>query len=93
MPHFPPLRLSRLKFAILNTDKQNMPHVNKQVAELSLQLLTIKQTQEYMKCSHVFIWNRRNEGLIETVRAGRKILIPKASIDKFLQLNKELSNG
>lgn len=56
---------------------------------LDQQLLTIKQAKAYMKCSHVFLWKRRKEGKIQTVHAGKKILLPKSSIDAYLQLNEK----
>lgn len=62
---------------------------------INQQLLTIKQAQSYMKCSHVFLWKRRNEGKIQTIHAGKKVLLSKASIDAYLGLNnsKNESNG
>lgn len=59
--------------------------------DLSNELLTIKEAQLYMKCSDVFLWKRRKEGKIQSVNAGKKILIPKTSIDAFLKLT-EVTN-
>lgn len=61
--------------------------MNENTDTLNQQLLTIKQAKAYMKCSHVFLWKRRREGKIITVHAGKKILLPKASIDAYLQFN------
>ena len=61
--------------------------------QLKDQLLTIKQAQGYMKCSHVFLWKQRKAGLIQTIHAGKKVLLPKSSLDNYLQLNKEVVNG
>lgn len=63
---------------------------------LNQQLLTIEQAKDYMKCSTVFLWQRRKEGKIKTVHANSKVLIPKASIDAYLGLDnseKEVSHG
>ena len=60
---------------------------------INQQLLTIKQAQGYMKCSHVFLWKRRNEGKIQTIHAGKKVLLTKASIDAYLQINTETKEG
>lgn len=61
--------------------------------DLNTELLTIKQAKAYLKCSHVFLWKRRNEGKIQSVHAGKKVLILKSSIDAFLQLDpKEVEN-
>ena len=57
--------------------------------ELNNQLLTIEQAKAYIKCSHVFLWKRRKEGKIQTVHAGKKVLLPKASIDAFLKLKEK----
>jgi hypothetical protein len=61
---------------------------------LNTELLTINQAKAYLKCSHVFLWKRRKEGLIKSVLLGnKKVLICKASIDAFLKLNhKEVEN-
>lgn len=58
-------------------------------SDLSTELLTIKQAQSYLKCSHVFLWKRRKEGKIKSVNAGKKVLLSKVSIDAYLKLNKE----
>jgi excisionase family DNA binding protein len=57
--------------------------------DLDVELLTIRQAKAYLKCSHVFLWKRRNEGKIESVKAGSKVLIPKASIDSYLKIHKK----
>jgi len=73
--------------------------MQEKIPDLNEQLLTIKQATSYLKCSHVFLWKRRNEGKIQTRHAGKKVLIPKASIDAYLQLEsdgfnkKEAGNG
>ena len=46
-----------------------------------------------MKCSHVFLWKRRNEGKIQTIHAGKKVLLTKASNDAYLQINTETKEG
>jgi hypothetical protein len=56
---------------------------------LETELLTINQAKSYMKCSHVFLWKRRKEGLIKTINAGKKVLIPKSSIDAYLKINQQ----
>ena len=56
-------------------------------------LLTIKQAKEYMKCGHVFLWKKRKEGAIQTIHAGKKVLLPKRSLDAYLKFNsKEITN-
>ncbi len=50
-------------------------------------LLTLNQCMAYMKFSNVFIWKLRKEGLLTSLHAGKKILITKSSIDKYLKLN------
>ncbi len=50
-------------------------------------LLTLNQCMAYMKCSNVFIWKLRKEGLLTSLHAGKKILITKSSIDNYLKLN------
>lgn len=61
---------------------------------LNTELLTISQAKEYLKCSHVFLWKRRKEGKIKSVNAGKKVLIVKASVDEYLNLNsKEVQNA
>lgn len=50
------------------------------------ELLTVAQAQKYLSCSDVFLWSLRKEGKIHSVNAGKKILIPKSSIDAYLQL-------
>jgi len=60
---------------------------------LNDQLLTIKQATGYLKCSHVFLWKRRLEGKIQTKHAGKKVLIPKASIDAYLQSESDQSDN
>lgn len=66
-----------------------------EINEINQQLLTIEQAKNYMKCSNVFLWQRRKEGKIQTVHANSKVLIPKTSIDAYLGLNnsKTESNG
>lgn len=59
-------------------------------ADFNNEFLTINQAKAYLKCSHVFLWKRRKEGLIKSVQVGnKKILISKASIDAFLKFNQE----
>lgn len=60
--------------------------------ELQKELLTIKEAKAYLKCSHVFLWNIRKTGLIETAHAGKKVLIPKTSIDNYLKLKSATDN-
>jgi excisionase family DNA binding protein len=55
--------------------------------DLSTELLTIDQAKTYLKCSHVFLWQRRKQGKIKSVQAGRKVLILKSSLDEFLKLS------
>lgn len=58
------------------------------------ELLTMKQAQLYMKCCRSFLINKRKSGEIEYIKAGKKVLIPKLSIDKYLGINQqEVSNG
>jgi len=52
------------------------------------ELLTISQAAKYLKCSTVFIWKRRKEGKLESVGAGKKILIRMSSIDAYLNQKK-----
>ena len=49
-------------------------------------LLTVNEAAAYLKCSREFLWKLRKKGSIETVYAGNKVLLPKSSIDNFLQL-------
>jgi excisionase family DNA binding protein len=51
-------------------------------------LLTTEQAQKYLSCSGAFLWKLRRENKIQAVNAGKKILIPKSSIDNYLQLKK-----
>ncbi len=60
--------------------------------QLSEQLLTVRQAMGYIKCSNVFLWKRRKEGVIKTVNAGKKVLLTKSSIDHYLKLN-EIDHG
>lgn len=56
------------------------------ITEINEQYLTIKQAQAYLKCSDVFIYLKRKEGVFETVKPGvRKVLITKESIDRYLK--------
>ena len=72
----------------------NMDNMMLISTDLDKELLTIEQAKAYMKCSHVFLWKRRKEGKIQTVHAGKKVLLPKASIDAYLNLYpKEVANG
>lgn len=57
-----------------------------QANNINTELLTLSQTKEYMKCSYAFIWLKRKEGRIQSVNAGKKVLVVKASIDAFLKL-------
>lgn len=59
--------------------------------DLEKELLTIDQAMGYLKCSQVFLWKRRKEGKIKSVKAGKKVLIVKASVDEFLNLNPQNS--
>lgn len=90
-------KIESLLSEIIAKMNREVADIGKPITQLGLQqLLTIKQAQGYLKCSHVFLWKRRNEGKIQTVHAGKKILIPKASIDAYLQLDaqeKEVRNG
>jgi len=49
-------------------------------------LFTVGQATEYMQCSDVFLWKLRRDGKIMSTNAGKKILIPKSSIDRYLNL-------
>ncbi len=49
-------------------------------------LLTVDQACKYLKCSDVFLWKLRKAGKIASTNAGKKILVPKSSIDKYLNL-------
>lgn len=60
--------------------------------ELSKELLTCNQAAEYLKCSLVFLWQKRKDGTLKYVKAGSKILIKKSSIDEFLGLDKKEGN-
>lgn len=65
-----------------------------QTSNINNELLTINQAKEYMKCSHAFIWQKRKEGLITAVNAGKKVLVLKSSIDAYLKINTgEVDNG
>lgn len=55
------------------------------------ELLTDQQAKEYLKCSSVFLWKKRKEGKIKAVNAGKKVLYPKSSLDRFLQLKTKRS--
>ena len=57
------------------------------------ELLTTTEAAKYLRCSSVFLWKKRKEGLIKTVNAGTKVLFPKSSLIAFLQITKEVSNG
>ena len=58
------------------------------VVDINSELLTINQAKAYLKCSHVFLWQRRKNGQIKSVNAGKKVLILKSSLDEFLKLPK-----
>ena len=51
-------------------------------------LYTVGQAIRYMNCSSVFLWKLRKQGKILSTNAGKKILIPKSSIDSYLNLKK-----
>ena len=78
---------------MLNDTSHNNQTSEQLVNQLSTELLTIKQAQDYMKCSHVFLWKKRKEGLIKTIHAGKKVLLPKSSLDSYLKIEKEVSIG
>ena len=62
-------------------------------ASLKDQILTVKQSQEYMKCSRTLIWKIRKEGLIKTANVGKKVLLIKSSLDQYMKINQEVFNG
>ncbi|MEJ7740188.1 MAG: helix-turn-helix domain-containing protein [Chitinophagaceae bacterium] len=53
------------------------------------ELLTDQQAAEYIKCSSVFLWQQRKAGHLKAVRAGKKLLYPKSSLNAFIGLKKE----
>lgn len=50
-------------------------------------LFTIEQAASYLNCSEVHIWKLRRDGKIQSASSGRKVLIPKSSIDSHLNLS------
>jgi excisionase family DNA binding protein len=54
-------------------------------------LLTLKEASAYMRVSEVFIYIRRKEGAIKSIKAGKKVLIRKSDIDAYLNANMEVS--
>lgn len=55
---------------------------------LEEELLTMKQVQDYLKCSHAFILKKRSEGVFESVKlSAKKVLYKRSSIDSYLNAN------
>lgn len=57
-------------------------------------LLTLKEAADYLRVSKVFIWKIRKEGSIQSIKAGKKVLIRKSAIDAYLNANTmEVAHG
>ncbi len=56
------------------------------------ELLTDEQAAEYLKCSSVFLWQQRKAGNLKFVKAGKKLLYPRSSLNSFIGLEKEVLN-
>ncbi len=71
-----------------------MPNIQiNTTSDVANHLLTVDESQSYLKCSRTFLWQIRKQGLIKTVKAGpKKVLLTKSSIDHYLKLN-ELGHG
>lgn len=52
-------------------------------------LLTLTEAADYMRVSKMFIWHRRKEGKLVALRAGKKVLFHKSTIDSFLRGNNQ----
>ncbi len=59
-------------------DNDNLPHV-----------LTPRETAKVLRCGKSTIYEQLRQNKISHVRLGRRILIPRASILKFLELGSE----
>ena len=64
---------------------------------ISTELLTVKESTAYMRVSRGFISKIRRQGSIQSIKAGKKVLIKKSSLDAYLADNiekqKPQSNG
>jgi excisionase family DNA binding protein len=57
-------------------------------------LLTLTEAADYLRVSKVFLWQKRKEGLIQFIKAGKKVLIRKSAIESYLAANtKEVIHG
>lgn len=58
------------------------------------QLLTLNEAAQYLRVSVVFLWQKRKEGAIQSIKAGKKVLIRKSAIEAYLQANtKEVAHA
>ncbi len=57
-------------------------------------LLTASETQNTLRCSRTFLWKERKAGKLKAIKAGKKVLFSKNSIDAYLILSQEeVKNG
>ena len=47
-------------------------------------IFTLSEAAQYIRCSKVFIWQRRRAGDLVGLHAGRKVLFRKSELDRFL---------
>lgn len=58
------------------------------MSENKIEVYTMKETAELLKVSYVYLTQIVKEGRLQAVKVGKRKVITRAAIEKFLEANK-----